>query len=115
MKRMVAISMIVLCVAVVTWAQGHEKHIMGTVTAISANSITVQAAGKESKTITVLVVSSTKFLKSGAGASLKDLKVGERVVIYPKRNGDKLEAGTVKFGEPPDKETKPMSWMSHPN
>ena len=104
MKRMVAISMMVLCVAVVTLAYGKEKHILGTVTAISANSITVQTVGKESKTITVFVVSSTKFLKSGADASLKDLKVGDRVVIHPKRNGDKLEAVTVKFGKPSDRE-----------
>ena len=115
MKRMVAISMVVLCVAVVTWARGNEKHIMGTVTAISANSITVQTAGKEAKTITVSVVSSTKFLKSGANASLKDLKVGDRVVIYAKPTGDKLEAATVKFGKPPHTEMRPMSGMSHQN
>ena len=115
MKRMVGISMVVLCLAVVTWAWGNEKHIMGTVTAISANSITVQTAGKESKTITVSVVSSTKFLKSGAVASRQDLKVGDRVVIHPKRNGDKLEAVTVKFGKPPHTSMKPMSGMSHHN
>ena len=109
MKRMVGIPTVVLCLAVVTWAWGNEKHIMGTVTAISANSIAVQTVGKESKTITVSVVSSTKFLKSGADASLKDLKVGDRVVIHPKRNGDKLEAVTVKFGRPPHTGMKPMS------
>ena len=114
MKRMVVIPMVVLCVAVVTWAYGNEKHVMGTVKTISANSIAVQTVGKESKTITVFVVPSTKFLKSGADASLKDLKVDDRVVIYAKPTGDKLEAVTVKFGKPPHTGMQPIGGMSHP-
>lgn len=115
MKRMVAISIAVLCVAVVTWAHGNETHVMGTVTAISTNSITVQSTGKEAKTTTVAVLSSTKFLKSGAGASITDLKVGDRVVIHAKPNGDKLEAVTVEFGKMSHTGMKPMSGMAHPN
>jgi len=29
---------------------------------------------------------------------LSDLKVGDRVVIHAKKNGEKLEAHTVRFG-----------------
>lgn len=74
---------------------------MGTVTAISANSITIQSTGKTPKTTTVSVVSSTMFMKSAAHVSLKDLKVGDRVVIEAKQNkDDKLEAVSVAFGKP---------------
>ena len=109
MKRMVAILMVMLCGAVVTWAHGNERHVMGTVTDLSPNSITIQTAAKAPKTITVSVVPSTKILKSGADASIADLKVGDRVVIHAKLIGDKLEAATVKFGKPPHTSMKPMS------
>jgi subtilase family serine protease len=109
MKHMVAIVTIVLFVAVGTWARGNEQHIMGTVTAMSPNSITVQTAAKVPQTITASVVPSTKFLRSDAAASLTDLKVGDRVVMYAKLNGDKVEAATVKFGKPPHRQMKPMS------
>jgi hypothetical protein len=63
---------------------------MGKVTAISANSITVETAAKEPKTITVAITAQTKFVNSGAAASVKDLKVRDRVVIYAKENGKNL-------------------------
>jgi len=78
-----------------------ERPIMGKVTAISANSITVETAAKEPKTVTVAITAQTKFVKSGAAASVKDLKVGDRVVIHAKENGEKLEASVVSFGKSP--------------
>ena len=113
MKRIVAISLMVLGVAVVTLAHGNEKYITGTVTAISANSITVRTAARTHKMVTVLVVPSTKFLKSGAQASLNDLKIDDQVVIHAKPNADKLEATTVEFGKMSHKGMKPMSGMAH--
>ena len=47
-----------------------------------------------------LVVASTQFVKSGAAASMRDLKIGDRVVIHANPNGDKLEASSVDFGKP---------------
>jgi preprotein translocase subunit YajC len=81
-------------------ALGHEgeRHIMGKVIAVSDNSITVETAGKEPKTVTVAITAQTKFVKSGAAASVKDLKVGDRVVIHADMKGDKLEAHEVRFG-----------------
>jgi len=79
-----------------------ERHIMGKITAVSDNSITVETAGKEPKTVTVAITAQTKFVKSGAAASVKDLKVADRVVIYAKENGKKMEATLVSFGKPPE-------------
>src|ERR1700736_1832546 len=91
----------VLLFAMTSFAHEGNEHIMGTVTAISTNSITVLSSAKEAKTTTVSVVPSTMFMKSAAHASLKDLKVGDRVVVDAKENKDnKLEAVSVTFGKP---------------
>src|SRR5882724_13453985 len=90
-----------LLFAMASYAHEGNKHVMGTVTTISANSITVQSADKEAKTTTVSVIPSTMFMKSGTHASLKDLKIGDRVVVEAKENkDDKLEAVRVTFGKP---------------
>jgi hypothetical protein len=56
-------------------AHGKEKHVMGTVTSISDSSITVETTAKQS--LAVDVNDKTKLEKSGAAATLKDLKVGD--------------------------------------
>jgi hypothetical protein len=77
-----------------------SKHFANTASP-SANSITVQSTGKETKTTTVSIIPSTMFMRSGTHVSLKDLKIGERVVIEAKENKDgKLEAISVTFGKP---------------
>jgi type 1 fimbria pilin len=96
-----------LLFATASFAHDGNKHVLGKVMAISANSITVQSTDEEAKTTTVSVIPSTMFMKSGAHVSLKDLKVGDRVVVEAKSNkDDKLEAVSVTFGKPiphPDK------------
>jgi uncharacterized surface anchored protein len=101
MKLRITLLSSVLLFAMASFAHNGNEHVMGTVTAISANSITVQSADKDAKTSTVSVVPSTMFMKSGAHVSLKDLKVGDRVVVEAKQNKDKkLEAVSVTFGNP---------------
>ena len=91
----------VLLFAMTCFAHEGNQHIMGTVTAISANSITVRSVGKEPKTTSVSILSSTMFMKSSAHVSLKDLKVGDRVVVEAKATKeDKLDAVSVTFGKP---------------
>jgi ribosomal protein S1 len=100
MKLRVILLSCALLFAMANFAHEGNEHVMGTVTAISANSITVQSSGKEAKTTTIFVVSSTMFMKSAAHASLKDLKVGDRVVVDVKENKDNnLEAVSVTFGK----------------
>jgi hypothetical protein len=80
----------------VLWAHGNEKHIMGTVKAVTADSITVETTSHQVQT--VHITSQTKFLKGDQPSSLGDLKVGDRVVIHAKPSGEKLEATEVKSG-----------------
>jgi hypothetical protein len=102
--------------AVATFAHNGMEHVMGTVKTISANSVAVETAAQDPKTITVVLLPSTKFVKSGADASLKDLKVGDRVMVEAKEDSsDKLEAVSVTFGKQPphDMNKKEMKDTEH--
>ena len=78
-------------------AHGNEEHVMGKVTSISNNSISVETANN--KTVTIAIAADTKFIKSGSAASPSDLEVGDRVVVHAKKAGDKLTAEVVRFGK----------------
>ncbi|HMF76739.1 MAG TPA: DUF5666 domain-containing protein [Bryobacteraceae bacterium] len=100
----------IICLAVLLSALlfAHEgmEHVMGTVSAVSKTSVTVETI--QHKSITVLLDSSTKFTHGAAQSSLKDLKVGDRVVIHAKFDPNKNLLGIlVKWGagSPQTKET----------
>ncbi len=115
MKRTVAVVTLLLGLSVMVLAHGNEKHVMGKVTSTSDNSITVETATKQS--VAVEVNDKTKFEKSGAAATLKDLKVGDKVVIHADVSGDKLVANEVHFGamkrKQPMEGMKGMEGMDH--
>jgi len=96
MKRTIAVVVLLFALSVMALAHGKEKHVMGTVTSISDTSITVQT--KDKKSVAVDVSDKTKFEKSGSPATLKDLKVGDKVVIHADVSGDKLVANEVHSG-----------------
>ena len=96
MKRTLAIASFVLLLAGLVLAHGNEQHVMGTITAIGADTITVQTTEKQTKVVYLDV--KTKFTKSGAAVNRDDLKVGDRVVIHAQKQGEKLTAHTVAVG-----------------
>ena len=96
MKRTVTVVTLLFAFSLMALAHGKEKHVMGTVTSISDTSITVETTAK--KSVTVEVNDTTKFEKSSAPATVKDLKVGDKVVIHADVSGDKLVANEVHFG-----------------
>ncbi len=105
-KRNEIVYSVVLLLAVVAltgslFAHGNEKHVLGVVKSVGADSVTVETASHQTQT--VQVTAETKFVKSGAPSSLSDLKVGDKVVIHAKPSGNKLEATEVKFGPTPKK------------
>lgn len=69
------------------FAHNGIEHVMGTVTSVTDTSITVETV--KHTAVTVTVEPSTTFSHKDAKASLKDLKVGERVVINAKEGADK--------------------------
>jgi preprotein translocase subunit YajC len=115
MKRTGAVVTLLFALSLVALAHGNEKHVMGKVTSISDSSITVETAAK--KSVTVEVSDKTKFAKSGAAATLKDLKVGDKVLIHASVSGDKLVANEVHSGAMNGKQSmegmKGMEGMDH--
>ena len=96
MKRIVAVVTLLFALSLMALAHGNEKHVMGKVTSVSDTSITVETTAK--KSVTLEVSDKTKFEKSGSPATLKDLKVGDKVVIHADASGAKLVANEVHFG-----------------
>ncbi|HVS88317.1 MAG TPA: DUF5666 domain-containing protein [Candidatus Acidoferrum sp.] len=96
MKRMILLVAMVVLAAGAAFAHGKEQHVLGTVTAMTNNSITVQTKAKDP--VTVYIMPNTKYEKSGAASALKGLKVGDRVVIHAEKMGGKLMANEVYFG-----------------
>ena len=115
MKRTVAVVSLVFALSLMAPAHGNEKHVMGKVTNISENSITVETTAKTS--VIVEVSDKTKLEKSGSPATLKDLKVGDKLVIHANSSGDKLVASEVRFGTMKGKQSmegmKDMEGMDH--
>src|SRR5271163_4620956 len=99
MRKTASAILICLAFSLVTLAHGTDKHVLGTVTKITDSEITVQ--GQDGQSQVVKVAPDTSFVKSGASASIKDLKVGDRVVIHAKPVGSDLIAHEVRFGKPP--------------
>ena len=82
-------------------AVAHEgfEHIRGTVTQISDKAITIQTPEKQTKTL--LLLADTTFQNGTAAATLKDLKVGDRVVIDFVMKGKDMMAKEVTFRAAP--------------
>jgi hypothetical protein len=97
MNRLFSVLTLLIVFASVTFAHGTYTHVMGTVTKITDTEVTVETTDKQ---LTVVkIAANTSFLKGGAAATLKDLKVGDRVVIHAKPIGTDLVAHEVRFGK----------------
>ena len=96
MKRLVAILISLLFLTTLALAHGNERHVMGTVTEVTDSSITVET--KDHHKVTVSVVAETKFARGTSEATLKDVKVGDRVVIHAVKQEQQLQAHTVRIG-----------------
>src|SRR4029077_3900168 len=89
--------LLITCIALLATAvfpHGNEQHVMGMVTKVSQDSVTVQTTDKT--LIEVKIVSDRTFTKNNT--PVKDLHVGDRVVIHAKKVGDQLQAHTVQIG-----------------
>ena len=96
MRKAITLCISLVLFAALAFAHGGEGHLMGTVTKISDKSITIE--DKEKKTFEVSITPETKYMKGGATAAFKDVKVGDRVAISAKKSGGKLVATMVKIG-----------------
>jgi len=97
MKIRLCVRLAILFAGTIALAHGDYQHVMGTVTKISQNSITVQTTANE--IVEVAISPDTKFSKADVAVADQELKVGDRVVIHAKKASDgKLVAHTVQIG-----------------
>jgi Domain of unknown function (DUF5666) len=85
-----------LLLSTLTFAHGDMEHIMGTVTAIDEHSLSVKT--RDGATKTIEFDSETKFVKGEGAATIKDVRVGSRVVIHAHKKENSLHAAEVKIG-----------------
>ena len=85
-----------LLLSTLTFAHGGLEHILGTVTAITDHSLSVKT--REGAIKTVEFDSETKFVKGDAAATVKDIQVGNRVVIHGHNHDSSLHAAKVRIG-----------------
>jgi hypothetical protein len=78
------------------FAHGGMEHILGTVTAITDHSLSVKT--RDGAARTVEFDGETKFVKGDAPATIKDVQVGNRVVIHAHKNDNSLHAAEVRIG-----------------
>jgi ribosomal protein S1 len=99
MKQLLSVIALVLAISAGALAHNGNDHVRGTVTQVSAQSVTVQLADKTTKTLTISA--KTEFESAGKPGHLADVKVGDRVVIDVPEHGS--SALLIKVGTAPKK------------
>jgi Na+/pantothenate symporter len=77
-------------------AHGGMEHVVGTVTSLSGDSVTVKTTA--GKSVQVRFDAKTTFSRGKQTITKADLKVGDRVVIHASEVNEKLVAHTVELG-----------------
>jgi hypothetical protein len=94
MKKVLATLFTLVLMVSSAYAHNGMEHIMGTVASITDTSITVTTTDGMTRTVTA--TSDTKYSKMDAVIALKDIKVGDHVVIHATKKENKLLAATVQ-------------------
>lgn len=98
-KKTLAVSMTILMSALVLFAHGDAEHVMGTISAIQGDHVTVKAQDGKTQTM-VMLGKDTRYFNGDKKAKKEDVKVGARVVIDAKMDAKMkmLLAEEVKLG-----------------
>jgi hypothetical protein len=99
MKQLLSVIALVLAISAGALAHNGNDHVRGTVTQVSAQSVTVQLADKTTKTLTISA--KTEFESAGKPGHLADIKIGDRVVVDVPEHGS--SALLIKVGTAPKK------------
>ena len=85
-----------LLLGAVAFAHAGMEHVVGTVTAVTDHSLTVKTRDGAIKTVEF--DGETKFVKGEAAATVKDVRVGSRVVIHAHNHDNALHAAEIQIG-----------------
>ena len=79
MLKTIATSLLALMLSVIgLYAHDGMTHVMGTITAVEGNHMTVKTT--DAKSVSVMLNGDTKYSKENGTASAADLKIGARVM-----------------------------------
>src|SRR5688572_26130825 len=81
-SRLIACSLVIVATAALVSAHGDATHIMGTITAVQGNHLTIKT--QDGKSEMVMIGKATKYMIGTKAATPADLTVGRRVVIDAK-------------------------------
>src|SRR5438128_12430593 len=81
-KRFAAFSIALLVFSSLVFAQSGRTHLMGTVTAVKPDTVTIKM--QDGKSEMVMLEKTTKYTKDDKPAKSTDLKVGDSVMINAK-------------------------------
>jgi hypothetical protein len=79
MKKIVGVVLAMTFSAALAYAHGDAEHVRGTVTSVSATSISVQTPDKKTRTISL--DAKAMVMRGSSHLTMGDVKVGDRVVI----------------------------------
>jgi uncharacterized ubiquitin-like protein YukD len=79
MKRAALAIVAAVLMTAATFAHGDAEHVRGTVMSITDAAITIETTTKQTRTIPI--TAKTMIMRGDAHLSMKDVKVGDRVVI----------------------------------
>jgi hypothetical protein len=94
-KRAAALALALILTAALSFAHEGFEHVMGTVSKITPQRVTVTTTG--TKTVDVAINDKTAYTRGTAKVAAADLKVGDRVVIDATGEAPKLVAASVKI------------------
>ena len=96
-KGALVLALFLLAASIQTaFAHGGAEHVMGTVTKVSAQSVTVEKTDK--KVVEVGLTAKTAFTRNDKRVAATEMKVGDRVMIEAKEVNEKLVADSVNLG-----------------
>ena len=96
-RRSLIAALLLALIPVLVHAHGGMIHVMGTVTALTETSMTVETTDK--KTVQIALMDTTTFQNGAKPSTKKDLKVGDRVVVHAVNIKGSLQAHEVRFTE----------------
>jgi len=102
-RRLLFCVLTLILTAALLFAHGTATHLMGTVTAVANDTVTIKE--KAGKSVVVTLEKGTKYFKDKKPAAAGELKVGTRVVIDAKMDekkkmyaAEEIQLGTADTG-----------------
>jgi hypothetical protein len=79
LRKLTVCALAVLLAAGFALAHGNATHLMGTVTAVGKDTVTIK--DKDGKSVVVMLEKDTKYFKNKKAATSAEMTIGTRVVI----------------------------------